>query len=67
MGRSESEMIESLFGFRETTAKEIMVHRSGVVSINLELDPREIVRIIETEGYSRLPVYREQIDSLYTK
>lgn len=62
--KSESTMIDSLFELRDTTAREIMVHRSSVVAIDLDSEPREILRIIETEGFSRLPVYRNSIDEI---
>jgi CBS domain containing-hemolysin-like protein len=62
--RGEQNMIESLFDFRDTNVREIMVHRSEVVSLDLDLDPREILRIIEEEGYSRLPVFRNSLDEI---
>jgi CBS domain containing-hemolysin-like protein len=62
--KSESDLIESVFEFSETTAQEIMVHRSDVVGIDLEGEPRELFRIIETEGFSRLPVFRNSMDEV---
>jgi CBS domain containing-hemolysin-like protein len=62
--RREKTMIESLFDFRETIVREIMAHRSNVVALDLDLPPREVLRIIEYEGYSRLPVYRNSLDDI---
>ncbi|HWF45256.1 MAG TPA: hemolysin family protein [Candidatus Kapabacteria bacterium] len=62
--RQESTIIESLFDFGATTTREIMVHRSEVIAIDLDLDPREILRVIEDEGYSRLPVYHNSLDEI---
>ena len=62
--RQESTIIESLFDFGATTTREIMVHRSEVIAIDLDQEPREILRIIEDEGYSRLPVYRNSFDAI---
>jgi CBS domain containing-hemolysin-like protein len=62
--RREKTMIESLFDFGDTTVREIMVHRSDVVALDLDLEPREILRIIKDEGYSRLPVFRNSIDEI---
>ncbi len=62
--RREKTMIESLFDFGDTTVREIMVHRSDVVALDLDIEPREILRIIEDEGYSRLPVFRNSIDEI---
>jgi putative hemolysin len=41
-----------------------MVHRSGVVAINLDMEPREIMQIIQNEGFSRLPVFHHAIDEI---
>ena len=62
--RREKTMIESLFDFRETVVREIMAHRSDVIAIDLDLPPRDVLRIIEDEGYSRLPVYRNSLDEI---
>lgn len=62
--RQESTIIESLFEFGEMTVREIMVHRSEAVAIDLDMEPREILQIVEDEGYSRLPVFRGSVDSI---
>jgi CBS domain containing-hemolysin-like protein len=62
--RREKTMIESLFDFGDTTVREIMVHRSEVIALDLDLEPREILRIIEDEGYSRLPVFHNSLDEI---
>ncbi len=64
VNEEESDMIQSLFGFRETTVREVMVHRSNVIAIDLDAEPREIMRIIEHEGFSRLPVFSDSIDAI---
>jgi CBS domain containing-hemolysin-like protein len=61
---SESAMIESVFEFGETAIREVMVHRSDVMGLDLEGEPRELFRIIETEGFSRLPVFRGSLDEV---
>jgi CBS domain containing-hemolysin-like protein len=62
--REESSMMQSLFAFGETITREIMVHRGEVIALDLDLEPREILRTIEDEGYSRLPVYRNSLDEI---
>jgi CBS domain containing-hemolysin-like protein len=62
--QSESELIESVFEFADTTASNVMVHRSDVVGIDLDSEPREIFHIIESEGFSRLPIYRNSMDEV---
>ena len=60
----ESELLESVFEFSETTAQEIMVHRSDVIGIDLTTEPREIMQIIQNDGFSRLPVFRNSLDEM---
>ncbi len=62
--KGESELIESVFEFSDTTTREIMVHRSDIIGLDLDSEPRELFRIIETEGFSRLPVYRGSMDQV---
>lgn len=68
---TEHELIESIFEFTDTTVKEIMVPRSDVVAVELSTPKERLVRMVLDEGYSRIPVYRETLDSivglLYTK
>jgi CBS domain containing-hemolysin-like protein len=60
----EQSMLESLFDFGDTTVRGIMVHRSEVVALDLDMEPRQILRIIENDGYSRLPVFRNSLDEI---
>jgi CBS domain containing-hemolysin-like protein len=61
--RQERTIMDAIFEFGETTVREIMVHRSDVIALDLDLGPRETIRIIEQEGYSRLPVFHGSLDS----
>jgi len=60
----ESELLESVFEFTETTAQEVMVHRSDVIGIDLATEPREIMNIIQNAGFWRLPVYKTSLDEI---
>jgi putative hemolysin len=69
--KTEHELIESIFEFTDTTAKEVMIPRPDVVALNLNMPREHIVKVVLEEGYSRMPVYRDTIDSIvgvvYTK
>jgi putative hemolysin len=69
--KTEHELIESIFEFTDTTAKEVMVPRPDIVALNIEMPRDRIVKIVLEEGYSRMPVYRETVDNIigmvYTK
>ena len=69
--KTEHELIESIFEFTDTTAKEVMIPRTDVVALDVDTKPETIVKIVLEEGYSRLPVYKGTIDNIlgivYTK
>lgn len=60
----EKEMIENIFEFGDTTVNEIMIHRTGVTFIDAASTPDEILNIIKESGYSRFPVYEENVDNI---
>lgn len=60
----ESEMVQSALEFDEKTALEIITPRVDVVSIDVDDPIEEITNIIVNERYSRIPVYRDNIDNI---
>ena len=60
----EKEMIDSIFEFGDKMVKEIMTPRVNIVAVEENKSIKEILKIIASEGYSRLPVYRENIDKI---
>ncbi|MFA7672816.1 MAG: hemolysin family protein [Clostridia bacterium] len=60
----EKKMIDNIFEFNNTYAKDIMTHRVDLVMINLEDDNDEIIHTIEDSSYSRIPVYDDDIDNI---
>ncbi|MCU0430478.1 MAG: hemolysin family protein [Cytophagaceae bacterium] len=67
----EHEIIKNAFGFDQLIARQVMLPRPKIHALDLEKSVDEIINIVIDEGYSRLPVYREDIDNiegiLYTK
>ena len=60
----ERKLIESVFRFKDRIAREIMVPRVDVFSLSAETTIREAAKLIEEEGYSRIPVYRNTVDNI---
>lgn len=69
--KMEHELIASIFEFTDTTAKEVMVPRTDIVAVEINTPRENLIKIVSEEGYSRLPVYKENIDNIigiiYTK
>ncbi|TAK35001.1 MAG: HlyC/CorC family transporter [Chloroflexota bacterium] len=60
----ESEMIDRAFLFGETRAHEVMVPRTEMVGIDVDTSLEEALEIISREGYSRVPIYQENLDNI---
>lgn len=61
---TEHQLIERIFEFNDKTADEIMVPRNDMTAVEVE-DPKEkIIQIIVEQGYSRIPVYKDDIDNI---
>jgi CBS domain containing-hemolysin-like protein len=61
---NEHELIQNVFDFNERVVKNIMVPRTKISGIEMETSREELLEILITEGYSRLPVYDEVIDKI---
>lgn len=62
--KAEHELIKSILEFTDTTVKEIMVPRPDIVALDISMPSEVLVRKVIDEGYSRLPVYRDNIDHI---
>ncbi|MFM2152188.1 MAG: hypothetical protein RL199_623 [Pseudomonadota bacterium] len=63
-GAPEPALVESLFSFGERTVKEIMVPRTDVTAIPHDASVDEILRLFVEDGHTRLPVYRDTLDTV---
>ncbi len=60
----ERELLESVLKFNDKIVREVMVPRGDIVAINIDEDPRPLLRKVIEEGFSRLPVYRGSVDNV---
>lgn len=60
----EGEMIQSVLGFYDTTAREVMVPRIDMVATNIATPIDELITLFRVEGHSRIPVYDDGIDNI---
>ena len=61
---NEKEFIENVFEFDNTTARDVMVHRTDMVSLPADASEDEILAAIRQSGLSRFPVYGSDIDDI---
>ncbi|MEA4816181.1 MAG: hemolysin family protein [Lachnospiraceae bacterium] len=60
----EKQMINNLFDFGDSKAKDIMIPRTDMCSVPDDISYKELVSVFKTEQFSRLPVYHESIDNI---
>lgn len=60
----EGELIQSIIEFGDTRVSEVMTPRTEIVALPVDVTVREARDLIIESKYSRLPVYREQIDNV---
>ena len=60
----EKEMLNNVFEFDNKIVTDIMTHRTEIVAIPIDASLKEIVELIEEEGFSRFPVYEDGIDNI---
>ncbi|MFW6221678.1 MAG: hemolysin family protein [Fibrobacterota bacterium] len=64
LDKEEREMIHSIFELGETTVKEIMIPRVDIKALEINSNLDTVLKTIKEVGHSRIPVYRENIDSI---
>ncbi|AKI97217.1 hemolysin family protein [Kosmotoga pacifica] len=60
----ERRMMKMTLELKDTSVKEIMTPRVEMVCIEEDAMLRELLNLVHEEGYSRIPVYRENIDRI---
>ena len=60
----ENNMLEGIIRFGEETAKEVMTSRLDIVDLEIHSTFSEVLKCINENGYSRIPVYEETRDHI---
>jgi magnesium and cobalt transporter len=64
ISRREGELIESIFEFKDTLVREVMVPRLEMAGVEFNTPPELIIDLILDKGHSRLPVFEGNIDHI---
>ncbi|MCD6486775.1 MAG: HlyC/CorC family transporter [Syntrophobacterales bacterium] len=62
--RQSGEMIQSIFEFRETVAREVMIPRTEIVAVSDNSTIDDILTLTLKHGHTRMPFYIENIDNI---
>ncbi len=61
---SQREMINNVFEFDDIDVGDVMQHRTEITAIGADDPLPEAVNLAMEEGYSRIPVYEEDLDNI---
>ena len=61
---TEKEMIDNVFEFNDKEVAAIMTHRKKIISLPIDADYDEVMRVAREEKYTRIPVYEDTIDDI---
>lgn len=62
--QDDVEYIKNVFKLERLSAADVMTQRNSVIAVPEDISESELLEIIETEGYSRIPVYSESVDKI---
>lgn len=64
LDEEEKEMIEGIFDFDNTVAKEVMTPRTEAFVLDIDTTVEEVIKEVLEEQYSRIPVYEGDMDNI---
>ncbi len=62
--RDERRLLQSIVDFGDTLAREVMTPRPDMVAISADATLAELRALFQEQEYSRIPVYRENLDNI---
>ena len=62
--KEEQQMILNIFDFVETPVREIMTPRVDMCAVDVDTPVEELVKVLNNERHSRLPVYKDTMDNI---
>jgi CBS domain containing-hemolysin-like protein len=64
IGDHGGQLIQSIFDFGDTRIQEIMAPRTEIKALPIESTWQQVAALLEQTGYSRLPIYEENLDKI---
>ncbi len=60
----ETKLIRSVIEFDDVEVGDILVPRVNIVAVDIDSSMDDIRKVFDNEGYSRIPVYKDSIDTI---
>ncbi|MEN8845658.1 MAG: gliding motility-associated protein GldE [Candidatus Arcticimaribacter sp.] len=62
--KEEDKILQGIVSFGNTDTKQVMCPRIDVFALSTTMSLKEIVNLIIENGYSRIPVYKDRLDTI---
>jgi putative hemolysin len=62
--REERQLIHSIIEFGDTVVREVMIPRPDMVAVEAKASTSDVMEVVMSAGYSRIPVYEQGIDDI---
>ena len=60
----EMDMINNVFDFGDTCAKDIMIPKVDITMVPLDITYNDLLNVIRKDKFTRMPVYKEDSDNV---
>ena len=64
LDEAESDLVQSALEFDEIEVQEVLTHRVDMIAMDLDDPWEEQLKLVQSEGISRFPVYEDTIDHI---
>ena len=64
LDKKEADLIHSVFEFKETPVRKVMVPRPKIFALDLDTPPDRVGSLIVESGFSRIPAHEGSVDSI---
>ncbi|WP_034060831.1 gliding motility-associated protein GldE [Lacinutrix jangbogonensis] len=62
--KEEQKILKGIVSFGNTDTKQVMRPRMDIFALNIEQKYNEIIKEITSNGYSRIPVFKDNVDTI---
>lgn len=62
--KEEEQLIQNVFDFNDTIARDIMVPRTEMICLDSEISIEEASKQMVNSAFSRFPIYKERLDNI---
>lgn len=60
----EADILKSIVNFGGISVRQIMRPRIDIIGLDWEMSDKDVLKIVRDSGYSRLPVYKDDLDNI---